>query len=63
MCVDERGRPVRARGLGEPPYLAEVMERFGLGDRWALLFDGGGEVLGMAATALERARGPRCFST
>jgi hypothetical protein len=46
MCVDADGR---AAGLEESwnlAYLTEVLERFGLGDSWALLADGGERALG-----------------
>ncbi len=48
MCPEpERSENVR--------YLAEVMERFGLGDRWAVLVDGGTRSLGMSRPQLDRA--------
>jgi hypothetical protein len=47
MCVDTQGNPVAFRASDNLRYLAEVMERFGLGDRWSLLFDGGREVAGL----------------
>jgi len=36
-------------------YLADVMDRFGLGDRWAVLHGGGRAVVGMSDGALDRA--------
>lgn len=46
MCVDAKGAPA---GLGESEnlrYLGAVMERFGLGDSWTLLYDSGRETVG-----------------
>jgi hypothetical protein len=55
MCVDESGVPCTPEESQNVEYLAEVMERFGLGDRWAVLVDGGGRSLGMSRAALDRA--------
>ena len=42
MCVDAAGRALLARGVGRTSrYFQDVMERFGLGDSYALLHDGG----------------------
>jgi len=46
MCVDAGGDPAPFRSSANLRYLAEVMERFGLGDRWTLLYDGGREQAG-----------------
>jgi hypothetical protein len=46
MCVDAEGRPTALRSSVNLSYLAGVMERFGLGERWSLLYDGGSEVVG-----------------
>ena len=50
-----RARRASVEGSWNVAYLAEVMERFGLGDRWAVLHDGGRAVLGMSDAALDRA--------
>jgi len=55
MCLDETGRPCEPERSPNIRYLAEVMERFGLGDRWAVLVDGGTRSLGMSRAALDRA--------
>jgi hypothetical protein len=47
MCVGEGGEPSSFAGSVNVRYLAQVMERFGLGDRWSLLYDGGREVAGL----------------
>ncbi|MEK6250821.1 MAG: hypothetical protein AABM43_02550 [Actinomycetota bacterium] len=46
MCVDADGEPAGLRSSVNLTYLADVMERFRLGDRWSLLYDGGHEVVG-----------------
>ncbi len=46
MCVDTEGERTCLRSSVNLSYLAEVMERFGLGDQWSLLHDGGREVVG-----------------
>jgi hypothetical protein len=46
MCVDADGEPTGLRSSVNLSYLADVMERFGLGERWSLLYDGGREVVG-----------------
>jgi hypothetical protein len=46
MCVDNRGAPASFRSSSNLRYLAEVMKRFGLADRWTLLYDEGREVAG-----------------
>jgi hypothetical protein len=46
MCVDAAGEPTELRSSVNLSYLAEVMERFELGERWSLLYDGGREVVG-----------------
>ena len=47
MCVDGHGQPTTLEASVNLRYLEQVMERFGLGDCWALLFDGGRNVAGM----------------
>jgi hypothetical protein len=46
MCVDDRGAPTSLRSSANLRYLAHVMDRFGLADRWTLLYDEGREVAG-----------------
>jgi hypothetical protein len=55
MCRDRAGRPSDVEGSWNVAYLADVMDRFGLGDRWAVLHDEGRAVLGMGDAALDRA--------
>ncbi len=55
MCFDASGRPCSVEDSENVRYLAEVMNRFGLGDRWAVLCDGGARSLGMSRAALDRA--------
>ena len=57
MCRTRAGEPSAVETSWNVAYLAEVMDRFGLGDRWAVLHDGGRSVLGMDAAALDRAVG------
>jgi hypothetical protein len=47
MCIRESGEPAPFRDSVNLLYLAEVMERFGLGDRWSVLYDGGRDVAGV----------------
>jgi hypothetical protein len=47
MCVDPAGDPVSFRSSENLRYLDDVMDRFGLGGRWSLLFDGGRDVAGL----------------
>jgi hypothetical protein len=47
MLVGEGGQPTSFAESANLRYLANVMERFGLGDRWSLLYDGGREVAGL----------------
>ena len=57
MCVDADGEPTGLRSSVNLMYLAEVMERFGLGERWSLLYDGGSEVVGRSrAEVVDMAR-------
>jgi hypothetical protein len=57
MCIDGHGRPSPFRTSINLRYLAEVMHRFGFDDSWAVLFDGGAEVVGLERRALvERVR-------
>jgi hypothetical protein len=46
MCVDAAGEPTGLRSSVNLSYLAHVMERFGLGERWSLLYCGGSKVVG-----------------
>ena len=46
MCVDADGERTALSSSVNLSYLAQVMERFGLGQRWSLLYDGGSEVVG-----------------
>ncbi|MGH2978319.1 MAG: hypothetical protein ACRDLQ_01620, partial [Solirubrobacterales bacterium] len=55
MCRDRAGAPSAVEASWNVAYLADVMDRFGLGDRWAILHDGGRAVLGMGDAALDRA--------
>lgn len=55
MSFDEDGRPCAPEESENVRYLAAVMERFGLVDRWAVLLDGGARSLGMSRAALGRA--------
>ena len=55
MCRDRAGEPSGVEESWNVAYLARVMDRIGLGDRWALLHDGGRAVLGMSDAALDRA--------
>ena len=55
MCRDRAGAPSGVESSWNIAYLADVMGRFGFGDRWAVLHDGGRAVLGMSDTALDRA--------
>jgi hypothetical protein len=58
MCVDESGRPTSLAASWNLAYTKHVMDGFGLGDRWALLFDRGREVVGRSRPQLlEQARG------
>jgi hypothetical protein len=52
MSFDELGEPCDIEQSFNARYLAAVMERFGLGTRWALLCDGGRRSLGMDRDAL-----------
>jgi len=57
MCVDADGEPAELRSSVNLSYLADVMERFGLGERWSLLYDGGREVVGRSrAEVVDAAR-------
>jgi hypothetical protein len=57
MCRDASGQPCTPEDSENVRYLAAVMERFGLGERWAVLVDGGARSLGMSRAALDRAAG------
>jgi hypothetical protein len=57
MCIDGSGSPAELTSSINLRYLAGVMDRFGLGDRWSLLFDRGREVVGVPrAELLDRVR-------
>jgi hypothetical protein len=57
MCIGDDGKPAPFRSSANLRYLADVMERFGLGDRWSLLYDGGRETAGLdRAEVIERTR-------
>jgi hypothetical protein len=57
MCVDAEGSPSDFRSSANLRYLARVMERFGLGDCWWCLYDGGRDAAGVArADAIEVTR-------
>jgi len=57
MCVDEAGARAPVANSWNVRYLVDVMRRFGLGDSFALLFDGGSRTIGMSRSALlERVR-------
>jgi hypothetical protein len=47
MCVDTVGSAAPLRNSDNLRYLTKVMDGFGLGDDWALLFDRGREVVGL----------------
>jgi hypothetical protein len=47
MCVGERGEPSSFEDSANLRYLADVMERFDLGESWSVLYDGGREVAGV----------------
>ena len=57
MCLDESGRPCEPERSVNVRYLSEVMDRFGLGDRWAVIVDGGARSLGMSRAALDQTAG------
>jgi hypothetical protein len=55
MCVGENGEPAPFESSANLRYLAEVMDRFGLGEDWSLLHDGGRETAGLSrAEVIER---------
>jgi hypothetical protein len=57
MCVDEAGRTTGLASSVNLRFLADLMERFGLADSWALLHDGEEKVVGTSRSELlERAR-------
>jgi hypothetical protein len=55
MCRTRAGDPSDVEHSWNVQYLAQVMERFGLGGRWAVLHDGGRAVLGMTEAELDGA--------
>ena len=58
MCVGEEGESSSFADSVNLRYLAEVMERFGLGGDWSLLYDGGREVAGLGRDeVIERTAG------
>jgi hypothetical protein len=52
MCVDPSGEPCSLEASVNIRYLQDVVTRFGLGDSYALLFDGGSRCLGMTRDRL-----------
>jgi hypothetical protein len=57
MLTGEGNGPVHFRDSFNVRYLNEVMERFGLGDAYSLLYDGGSDSIGLSREqVLERAR-------
>ncbi len=46
MCIDAEGRPAALEQSANLAYFTTVLERFGLGDAWALLLDGGERAVG-----------------
>lgn len=52
MCIDEEGRRAVLGDSWNLRYLAEVMCRFGLDRRWAVLCDGGASTIGMSRQAV-----------
>jgi hypothetical protein len=57
MCVDDAGLPTSFEASANLRYLERVMDGFGLGGCWALLYDGGRQVAGLAHDEIvERAR-------
>jgi hypothetical protein len=57
MCVGADGGPAELRSSLNLRYLTEVMEGFGLTERWSLLYDGGNEVVGRSrAEVVDAAR-------
>jgi len=57
MCIGADGAPTELQSSLNLGYLTEVMERFGLGERWSLLYDGGRQVVGRSrAEVVDAAR-------
>ena len=46
MCVDAKGRPAPFESSANLTYLADVMQRFGLGERWTVLGSDPGQAAG-----------------
>jgi len=58
MCVDRAGQPCPVDRSENVRYFRCVMERYGLGDSYALMVDGGSRFLGLSREAvLDRVRG------
>jgi hypothetical protein len=58
MCVDAAGNPASLEDSINLRYLRDVMQRFGLGDSFALLYDGGRQSVGLSrAEVLDRVSG------
>src|SRR6187200_193476 len=58
MCHDAAGRPCPPEHSENICYLRDVLGRFGLGESFAVAFDGGSEWLGVTrAEVIRRARG------
>lgn len=57
MCVDDRGRPCRLKESINLEYFVQVMNGFGLGASYALLYGDGEDIVGMSRERLlERTR-------
>jgi hypothetical protein len=62
MCVDEAGSVCRLEESRNLAYLIETMKQFGLSDSFALLFDGGSQVIGLPrARLIDRAKRSACL--
>jgi len=55
MCTTREGEPAPVAESWNVAYLRGVMERFGLGESWAVLHEDGREVIGMSPAALDEA--------
>jgi hypothetical protein len=54
MCVDEAGRPTTFQRSANLKYFLRVMEDFGLGDSFSLIYDGGAQVVGRPLDEVRR---------
>jgi hypothetical protein len=57
MCTDREGEPAPVEESWNVAYLRDVMERFDLGESWAVLHEDGREVAGMGQAALDETVG------